>query len=250
MLPSRAPISSVPSKPASILYLSTLLTFLRIPPLPLLPFILVFIEAVNVHTQKIKWWQTKLFKAIIFVVAVVLALWDGGFTLTNIVPFLTNMAIGLVISFALNTLVKVLVDMGIISNAFAIALIAVVAVYGMAYGLNVKMDFTLATTAIKVVEATGKVYALQAVKETEEYQVKADKLKEEEARLEEEQDKLDELHISDHIGRLSADLQRMLDEVSEAFTETRDQFLARTLSMKVVTEELTYSALMARLHMT
>jgi predicted PurR-regulated permease PerM len=209
-----------------------------------------FIEAVNVHVQKIKWYQTKLFKAIIFVVAVVLSLWDGGFTLTNIVPFLTNMAIGLVISFALNTLVKVLVDMGIVSNAFAIALIAVVAVYGMAYGLNPNMDFTLVTTAIKVVEATGKVYALQAAKETEEYQVKADKLKEENKKLEEDQEKLDERYTSDHIGRLSADLQRMVDAVSGPLIETRDQFLARTLSMKVVTEELTYSALMARLHMT
>jgi hypothetical protein len=204
-----------------------------------------FIEAVNVHKQKIKWYQTKFFKAVLFVVGIVLA-WVGAGGV--ILVFLTNMAVGMVIAFALSKLMEVLVKMGIISNAFAIALVAVVAVYGMAYGVGLKMDFTLSTTIIRTVEATGKVYALQAVQETEEYQLKADKLKEEGKKLDEEMEKLDELNVSNNIGRLSADLQRMLDAVEGLFVETRDQFLARTLSTEVVTEELSGTALVNKLY--
>ncbi len=58
---------------------------------------------------------------------------------------------------------------------------------------------------------------------------------------------MEELEVTNHIGRLAADLQRMLDAVTGPMMEDRDQFLARTTSKKVVTEELTYAALENRL---
>jgi len=205
-----------------------------------------FMQMMNVTKTKKKWWQTGIFKAVMFVVGVLRAIPSGGFSL---IPFLTNMAIGIALAYAMSTLIKVLVDMGIISNAIAIALIAVVSIAVMVYasGLPIKMDFSLSTTILKTVEATGQVYAQQLVKEMEEYQVKVAKIEEEKKKLDDKEDDLVDLHVSNAIGQLSADLQRMIDAVTGPLMESRDEFLSRTLSNRVVTEELTYNALNNRL---
>jgi len=201
---------------------------------------------VNVTTTKLKWYQTGVFKVIMLVISVVIFVYTGltvGFQVA-----LTNMAIGMAIAYGISTLIKVLVDLGIISQAWAIALVAVIAIYSMAYGVGIKVDMTMADVVMKTVEATGKVYMQQQVTEMEEYQVKADKLQEEKEKLEDETESLlDELHISSGIARLSADLQRMIDAVIGPLMEDRDQFLARTLNRKVVTETLTYESLKNRL---
>ena len=209
-----------------------------------------FIQMVNIKKTKKKWYQSGIFKVIMLVIAVVVFIYTGvtyGFQLA-----VTNMAIGLAVSYGISKLIEVLVDLGIISQAWAIALVAVVAIYGMVYasGLNIKMDFTMADVVMKTVEATGQVYAQELVKEMEEYQQKADKLQKEKEKLEEEAEGLDELHTSNGIGSLMADLQRMIDAVTGPLDETRDQFLARTLSKKVVTERLTYRALKAELEIS
>jgi len=205
-----------------------------------------FIQAVNVKKTKKKWYQTGIFKAIMVIIAVVVFVWSGGLA-GGVLNAIITIGTGMAISYALNLIIKVLVDLGIISNAFAIALIAVVAVAAMAYGAGIKMDFKLVDVVLKTVEATGQVYAQQMVKETEAYQVKADKLQKEKEKLEEKEEGLDELHTSNGIGVLMADLQRMIDAVTGPMDETRKQFLARTTSRKVVTERLTYRALKAEL---
>jgi hypothetical protein len=203
-----------------------------------------FIQAVNIQKTKVKWWQTGIFKAVVFVVMIVIAVISGG----TLVGALINIAIGMAVSFALNALIKVLVDLGIISNAFAIALVAVVAVYAIAYGAGIQMDFTLSTTVLKTVEATGQVYAQELVVEQKEYQQKMAKIKEEQEELDKkDKDISDTLHTSSGIAALQRDIQRMLDEVTGPMREPREAFLARTLSKKVVTEKLTYTALRSEL---
>jgi len=206
-----------------------------------------FIEMMNVTKTKLKWYQTKAFRAIMFVASLALAWFTAG---QSLVLFLTNMAIGMAVGFALNTLIKVLVDMGIIDNAFVIALVAVVSIAAMVYasGLPIKMDFTLSTTLINTLEATGKVFAQLQVKEMDEHKAKVAELKKEEERIAAEAADLEGLHQSSSIGQLTADLQRMIDAVSGPLMETRDEFLDRTLSKRVVTEELTYNALNDRLY--
>ena len=203
-----------------------------------------FIQAVNVYKEK--WYETKFFKALLFVVQIVMLVIPGlqGGAIA-IQALLVKMAIAMAISFAVNLLLKALVDMGIISASVAIALAAVVAIYGGAMGMGgaIKMDFTLITTVMKVLEATGKVFAAETVRNNEEYEKKMEEIKKEEAKLDAESEKLDGLHVSAGLGLLMIDLQRLLDSVDVPLNETRDEFIQRTTSMKLKTQAISYDGL-------
>ena len=202
-----------------------------------------FVQAVNVYKEK--WYETKFFKAFLFVVQIVMAVIPGlqGGAIA-IQAILVRMAIAMAISYAVNLLIKALVDMGIISSSVAIAIIAVVAIYGgsMAMGA-IKMDFTLITTVMRVLEATGKVFAAETLKNTKEYKKKMEEIKKEEDRLAEKDEELDGFHVSAGLGLLMIDLQRLLDTADIPLFESRDEFLRRTSSMQLQTQPISYSGL-------
>ena len=202
-----------------------------------------FVQAVNVYKEK--WYETKFFKALLFVaqiaMAVIPGLQGGAIAIQAII---VRMAVAMAISFAVNLLIKALVDMGIISSAVAIALIAVVSVYGGAMGVGaIKMDFTLITTVMRVLEATGKVFAAETVKNTEEYKKKMEEIKKEEDKLAEKDEELSDLHTPAGLGLLMIDLQRLLDTADMPLFESRDEFLRRTGSMQLQTQPISYSGL-------
>ena len=206
-----------------------------------------FIQAVNVQKTKKKWYQTGLFKVIVTVIAVVVFVYTGGLA-GGILNAVMTIGMGLAINYALNAVIKILVDLGIISNAFAIALVAVVAVYGMAYGMGLKMDFSLSTVTLGTVEATGKVYAAQLVQEQDKFRKDVAELKEENKRLTAATEQLDKDNATDHIGRLTANLQSMLDAVDVPLNETRNQFLGRTTNSNPQVMKLSYDALKTELY--
>ena len=201
-----------------------------------------FIQVMNVTKTKLKWWQTGVFKILVVVVTIVISVMSGG----TLAGALIKMAIGLAVSYAMNILIKVLVKLGLLDEAWAIALLAVAAVVGITTGTV--LDLTDISVILQVVEATGKVYVEQTIQATKEYQEKADKLREEKEKLEASSDDLENMHTSSNIGQLLADLHSMLDAVTGPLIETRDEFLNRTLSTEAVTQELTGTALVADLY--
>ena len=55
--------------------------------------------------QKLKWYQTGIFRAIMIIVAVVISLWDGGYTLTSVLAMSATAFITLLIQQILITVV-------------------------------------------------------------------------------------------------------------------------------------------------
>lgn len=55
--------------------------------------------------QKLKWYQTGIFKAIMYIIAIVIALWDGGLTLTSVVAMSAATFITIVVQQILITMV-------------------------------------------------------------------------------------------------------------------------------------------------
>jgi hypothetical protein len=202
-----------------------------------------FVQVVNVKTIKLKWYQTGIFKAIVWIGVLVGSLLSGG-TLTGA---LVSMAIGMAVTYAVNIVIKVLVKIGILSGKFAMLILSGLAV-AASYFAGIPLDLTDISTVLQLVEATGKVYVEQTIQATKDYQQKADKLQEEQKKLDESLDEYDSMHLSSSIGQLSADLQRMVDAVTGPIIETRDEFLDRTLSTVAVTQELSGAALIADLY--
>jgi len=202
-----------------------------------------FIQSVNVYKEK--WYETAFFKALLFVAQIAMAVipgLQGGAVAIQTV--LVKIATAMALSFAVNLLIQALVDMGIISSSLAIALISLTVVYGGAIGIGaINMDFTLMSTIMKVLEATGKVFAAETVRNNKEYEDKMKEIKEEEKRLDAKEDKLSDLHVPAGLGLLMLDLQRLLDSVDVPLNETRDEFIKRTTSMKLKTQAISYDGL-------
>lgn len=55
--------------------------------------------------QKLKWYQTGIFKAIMYTIAIVIALWDGGLTLTSVAAISAATLITIVVQQILITMV-------------------------------------------------------------------------------------------------------------------------------------------------
>jgi len=184
-----------------------------------------FIQAINI--QETKWYQSGIIGAIVTVVGVVLNVFTMGLTVT-INMLVQSLLVGILTGIALDLVIKVLVDLDIISNGLLIALIAVTSLYFGSGILNLKLDFSLAYTASRLTEATGKAYALELKKETKEYKEKLAELKKETKYY---IDKTEEIVVS-NTSSIIFELNRMLDSINIPLVETRDEFMDRTLNRR------------------
>ena len=202
------------------------------------------VKVLNVREKK--WYESVWFKVVMFVVAVVINYFTGvGGTFLQA---LIQTAIQMLVVYAISYLIQALIDAGIITNGWVAAVLQVVlTVVAMYYGAGVSMDMTLITTAMKLVEATGKAYAYELQIQKKEHRELMAKLKKEKDKLDELDDEYDKLHTSSNLGRLSLAAKRLLEEVDIPIFESREEFLQRTMNAKPVTEAININGLRTRL---
>jgi len=204
------------------------------------------VKVLNVREKK--WYESVWFKVVMFVVAVVINyFFPGGGTFLQA---LIQTAIQMLVVYAISYLIQALIDAGIITNGWVAAVLqAVLTVVAIYYGTPgaVNMDFTLMTTAMRMVEATGKAYAYELQIQKKEHREIMAELKKEKDKLDELDDEYEKLHTSSNLGRLALAAKRLLEEVDIPIFESRDEFLQRTMNAKPVTETITLNGLRTRL---
>jgi len=190
-----------------------------------------FIQSINV--THIKWYQSGIIGAIVSVVSVLLSMYTLGVSIT-INSLVQTLLTGFVVGLASDMVIKILVDLDIISSSVGIALLALVGTYYAKGILNLNLDLSLASTASQLVEATGKVYKEQTIKLSKEYKDKISKLEEEIGRL----DGMTEEFITSNYSSIVFSINRELDNLSIPLVETRDEFMARTLNRRTLPLDL------------
>ena len=198
-----------------------------------------------VDVQKKPWWASGFFKVILFIASMVVNyfFFGTGTVLQTLITTGIQMAIGYGVTYIL----QALVDAGIITNGWVAAVLEVVAVAASLYfatGMN--MDMTNITVVMKLLEATGKSYSYEMQMENKKYKEAMARIKKEKDKLDEMDDDYDKLHTSAKVGRLMLAAKRRLEEVDVPIFESRDEFLQRTTSMRLQTEDISFSGLMTR----
>ena len=198
-----------------------------------------------VDVQKKPWWASGFFKVILFIASMVINYFFFG--TGTILQTLITTGIQMAIGYGVTYILQALVDAGIITNGWVAAVLEVVAVASALYfatGINV--DMTNITVVMKLLEATGKSYAYEMQMENKKYKEAMARIKKEKDKLDEMDDDYDKLHTSAKVGRLMLAAKRRLEEVDVPIFESRDEFLQRTTSMSLQTEDISFSGLMTR----
>ena len=121
----------------------------------------------TVQVVKQKWYQTGIFKVIMFVIAVVLAYFSGGQSLIWYMALLKAIAIAIIVNIAVTLVAKLLVNVFHLDAGIVLAILAIIALVVGAYaslgdtavaGLNATQFMQIASAAFSVSNAS---YALQ-----------------------------------------------------------------------------------------
>lgn len=109
----------------------------------------------QLHIQKLKWYQTGIFKVFTIVLAIAISIisigFDGGFTAANIMSAISTMFIGMIIGVGVQLALKIIikfVDIPILRQILMVAVV-IAGIYASNYFLDLS---TLSTTIMTAVE--------------------------------------------------------------------------------------------------
>lgn len=180
-----------------------------------------FIQAVS-HTY-VPWYRYYLSYIVIIITVIYIALSEDA----TIGSLLWSFAKSLVVSAAIDEIVERLVDAGIITDDRVAAIVTVVATALVAGDTSSSVSATWATTAVRVVEATGKVFQKELLLENRDYKKRMEELAEENAKILNGEVGLDYSYAN--VERIARRLRNMLEETEQPLLETTDEFLRRVL---------------------